>query len=65
MFYHFFFYSSIDCWNSLSLILKQSMSVNIFKHSLKAVDLEHYFNGSASNTLYIILMLSLQGRDVR
>ena len=44
-----FFYRSIDCWNSLSLLLKQSKSLNVFKHNLKSVDLTQFLKGSAFN----------------
>jgi len=45
MSYHLF-YTSIDCWNSLSLILKQSKLLNVFKHKLKSVDLAPVLKGS-------------------
>ena len=44
-----FFYRSIDCWNSLSILLKQSKSLSVFKHNLKSVDLTHFLKGSAFN----------------
>jgi hypothetical protein len=42
-----FFYRSIDCWNSLPFKLKQSTSLNVFKLTLKSVDLTHFLKGDA------------------
>ena len=43
-----FFYRSIDCWNLLSLTLKQSKSLNVFKYYLNSFDLTEFLKGSAS-----------------
>jgi hypothetical protein len=44
-----FFYRAIDCWNSLPVILKQSKTLNVFRHNLKSVDLSFFLKGSAFN----------------
>ena len=47
--YHLFFYRSIDCWNSLSLTIKQSKSLNVFKNNLNSYNLTTFLKGSAFN----------------
>jgi hypothetical protein len=42
-----FFYRSIDCWNSLPVVLRQSKSLYVFKTKLLIVDLSHFLIGSA------------------
>jgi hypothetical protein len=46
-----FFYRSIDCWNSLSLTLKQSKSLNVFRNKLNSYDLTKFLKGSAFNMM--------------
>ena len=42
----YFFYRSVDCWNSFPLLLKQANSLNIFKTKLLSVDLSQFLTGS-------------------
>jgi hypothetical protein len=42
-----YFYRSVDCWNSLPLIVKNSTSLQTFKAKLLTVDLSLYLIGSA------------------
>jgi len=51
-----FFYRSIDCWNLLSLRLKESKSLIIFKHNLKSVDLTHLLNGFEYVVINVIIV---------
>ena len=44
-----FFYRSIDCWNSLSLTVKQSKSLRVFKSDLPSIDLTKFLKGSVFN----------------
>ena len=48
-----FFYRSINCWNSLSLTLKQSRSLNVFENNLNSFESTKFLKGMS----YIVLLL--------